>query len=182
MELIEKQSMMLFPTPIFTGKISDITLCDRIENKLREMHKSGHGVPHKFGKSNFLSSDDIHLLPEMKELVDLVMTESGYILDIYKMKRDSHYITNMWANITSPRGSPGNVNEPARLACPISMPTSRLEDVIAPVPPGTSRSPGRRGQPGGRHVLLTVRPLLGGHRGRVPLRVPVRRLGLPRGS
>jgi uncharacterized protein (TIGR02466 family) len=102
MQLIEKQTVMLFPTPIFTGKISDITVCDRIEKKLREMHQLGQGVPHKFGKSNFLSSDDIHLLPEMKELVDLIITESGYVLDIYKIKRDSHYITNMWANITNP--------------------------------------------------------------------------------
>jgi uncharacterized protein (TIGR02466 family) len=38
----------------------------------------------------------------MKELVDVVMWESGNILDAYKIKRDSHYITNMWANIANP--------------------------------------------------------------------------------
>jgi uncharacterized protein (TIGR02466 family) len=100
MQLIEKQMNALFPTPIFTGMVSDITACDRIEKKLREMEKSGQGVPHRFGRNAFLTQDDIHLLPEMKELVDLVMFESGLILDVYKIKRESHYITNMWANIT----------------------------------------------------------------------------------
>jgi uncharacterized protein (TIGR02466 family) len=102
MELIEKQAIMLFPTPLFAGKISDITACDRIEKKLREMQKLEQGAPHKFGKSIFLTPDNIHLLPEMKELVDLVMKESKQILDEYKIKRDSHYITCMWANITPP--------------------------------------------------------------------------------
>lgn len=102
MDLIEKQTMMLFPTPLFAGKISDITACDRIEKKLREMQRLGQGIPHKWGEFPFLTADDIHLLPEMKELVDLVMKESKEILDLYKIKRDSHSITCMWANITQP--------------------------------------------------------------------------------
>ena len=102
MELIEKDVRLLFPTPIFTGKISDIGACDRIEKKLREMQKAGDGVAHRFGDFAFLTNDNIHLLPEMKELVDLIMKETAQILDMYKIKRESHYITNMWANITHP--------------------------------------------------------------------------------
>jgi uncharacterized protein (TIGR02466 family) len=102
MELLDKQMVMLFPTPVFAGKISDITACDRIEKKLREMQKAGEGAPHKWGKKAFFTKDNIHTLPEMKELVDLVMKESKGVLDEYKMKRDSHYITCMWANITPP--------------------------------------------------------------------------------
>jgi uncharacterized protein (TIGR02466 family) len=102
MELVEKQAIMLFPTPLFAGKISDISACDRIEKKLREMQKLGQGAPHKWGKSIFFTHDNIHTLPEMKELVDLIMKESKQILDQYKIKRDSHYITCMWANITPP--------------------------------------------------------------------------------
>ena len=102
MELINKEVQALFPTPIFTGKLSDITACDRIEKSLREMQKSGQGVQHKFTDFAFLTPDNIHALPEMKELVDLIMKESAHILDFYKIKRDSHYITNMWANITHP--------------------------------------------------------------------------------
>ena len=102
MELIEKQVSMLFPTPIFTGKLSDLTVCDRIEKKLREMQKLGQGVAHQFGKFAFLTHDNIQTLPEMKELVEVIMKESGQVLDEYKIQRDSHYITNMWANITHP--------------------------------------------------------------------------------
>jgi uncharacterized protein (TIGR02466 family) len=102
MELIDKRAIMLFPTALFAGKISDITACDRIEEKLRDMQRLGQGVSHNFGKSIFFTHDDIHLLPEMQELVDLVMKESKLILDEYKIKRDSHYITCMWANITPP--------------------------------------------------------------------------------
>ncbi len=87
MELTNKQAVMLFPTPIFAGKVSDITACDRIEKKLREMQRAGQGVPHKWGKSAFFTKDDIHTLPEMKELVDLVMAELKGILDEYKVKR-----------------------------------------------------------------------------------------------
>jgi len=38
----------------------------------------------------------------MKALVDVIMAESSSILDFYAINRDSHYITNMWANIANP--------------------------------------------------------------------------------
>lgn len=38
----------------------------------------------------------------MKDLVDLIISESENVLNFYKIKRQSHYITNMWANITHP--------------------------------------------------------------------------------
>ena len=102
MELVSKEMLALFPTPLFTGKLPDITTCDRIEAKLRKMQKEGQGVQHQFGGYAIITADDIQTLPEMKELVDVIMLEAGQILDIYKIKRDSHYITNMWANITHP--------------------------------------------------------------------------------
>ena len=102
MELLERQMITLFPTPLFTGKIPDITMCERVEKKLREMQKSDQGVRHNFRQYAFLTQDNIQTLPEMKELVDLIMQESGKVLDVYNIKRDSHYITNMWGNITHP--------------------------------------------------------------------------------
>lgn len=102
-ELTAKQMFMLFPTPMFTGKLSDIGLCDRVEKKLRELQRSGKGKSSPEGAIlAYMSPDDLHTLPEMKELADVVMTESGHILDGYRVKRDSHYITNMWANIANP--------------------------------------------------------------------------------
>jgi len=102
-ELTAKQLFMLFPTPMFTGKLSDLSVCDRVENKLRELQKAGQGFPSPAGVPlAYMTPDDLQNLPEMKELVDVVMFESGRILDAYAIKRDSHYITNMWANIANP--------------------------------------------------------------------------------
>jgi hypothetical protein len=102
-ELTAKQMFMLFPTPMFTGKLSDISLCDRIEKKVRELQKSGKGTSSPEGMILAdMTPDDIHTLPEMKELVAVIISESGYILDAFRIKRDSHYVTNMWANIANP--------------------------------------------------------------------------------
>jgi len=102
-ELTAKQMFMLFPTPMFTGKLPDIGLCNRIEKKLRELQQSGKGTSSREGQIlAYMTPDDIHTLPEMKELVDVVMWESGKILDAYAVQRDAHYISNMWANIANP--------------------------------------------------------------------------------
>jgi uncharacterized protein (TIGR02466 family) len=102
-ELTAKQMFMLFPTPMFMGKLPDVGLCDRIEKKLRELQKSGKGQSSPEGVVfAYMSPDDLQKLPEMKELVNVIMFESGNILDAYQIKRDSHYITNMWANIANP--------------------------------------------------------------------------------
>jgi uncharacterized protein (TIGR02466 family) len=102
-ELTARQMFTLFPTPMFTGMLSDISMCDRIEKKLRMLQKSGKGFP---SPSNailaYMTPDDLQTLPEMKGLVDVVLSESEVILDAYAIKRDSHYIANMWANIANP--------------------------------------------------------------------------------
>ena len=102
-QLAAKQLFMMFPTPMFTGMLPDIGLCDRIEKKLRELQKSGKGYPSPGGKIlAYMTPDDIQTLPEMKGLVEVIMAESSSILDFYAINRDSHYITNMWANIANP--------------------------------------------------------------------------------
>jgi uncharacterized protein (TIGR02466 family) len=102
-ELAAKQLFMLFPTPMFTGMLPDIGMCDRIERKLRELQKSGKGYPSPGGKIlAYMTPDDLQTLPEMKELVDLIIEEAGIIFDAMAIKRDSHYIANMWANIANP--------------------------------------------------------------------------------
>jgi len=83
MQLIDKKMQMLFPTPMFSGKVSDLGACDRVEKKLREMQKSGQGLKHNFADFAFLTADDIHTLPEMKELADMIMNESGQILALF---------------------------------------------------------------------------------------------------
>jgi len=103
-ELTAKQLFRLFPTPMFTGMLPDLTLCERIEKTLRAIQKEEQGTKGRpeGGMRAYMTPEDIQDLPQMKELVDVIMTEAGQILDIYAVKRDSHYITNMWANIAHP--------------------------------------------------------------------------------
>lgn len=102
-ELTARELFKLFPTPLFTGKLPDLGMCDRIEKKLRQVQKLGQGVTSVTNAMRaYMTPDDIHALPEMEELVDVIMKESAGILDVLAVKRDSHYITNMWANIAHP--------------------------------------------------------------------------------
>ena len=99
MELLGKQLVQLFPTCLFTGKISDLTACDRAEAYLRTLQQAGRGTTED---KTYITPDDLQSVPEMKELADLVMKESEQVLNFFRVKRESHYITNMWANITHP--------------------------------------------------------------------------------
>ncbi|HEY2528006.1 MAG TPA: TIGR02466 family protein [Xanthobacteraceae bacterium] len=100
--LSAKQVFMLFPTPMFTGMLSDISMCDRIEKKLRELQRAGKGFPSPGLILAYMTPDDLQTLPEMQELVEVILAESATVLDVYAIKRDSHYIANMWANIANP--------------------------------------------------------------------------------
>src|ERR1700729_2496341 len=87
-QLATKQLFMIFPTPMFTGMLPDIGMCDRIEKKLREVQKSGKGFPSPGGKIlAYMTPDDIQTLPEMKGLVDVIMPETSSILFFYAIKR-----------------------------------------------------------------------------------------------
>jgi uncharacterized protein (TIGR02466 family) len=102
-ELTAKQMFTLFPTPMFTGKLSDLGLCDRVERKLRELQKSGQGTLSPDGAMlAYMTPDNLQTLSGMEELVDVVMEESAIILDALAVNRDSHFIANMWANIANP--------------------------------------------------------------------------------
>jgi uncharacterized protein (TIGR02466 family) len=102
-ELTAKQVFRLFPTPLFTGMLSDVTVCDRVEKVLRDLQRAGNGsFAAKDSMRAYMTPDDLQALPEMREAVDVILRESAQILDAYAIKRDSHYITNMWANIAHP--------------------------------------------------------------------------------
>ena len=101
-ELTAKQLFMIFPTPMFTGMLPDITVRDRVEKKLRELQKSGKGYPSPGAVLAYMTPDDLQNLPEMQDLVAVIMAEGAAILDAFAIKRESHYITNMWANIANP--------------------------------------------------------------------------------
>src|ERR1700744_3586474 len=76
-ELNAKQLFRIFPTPMFTGVLSELGICDRIERKLRELQRSGEGYPSPNQDIlAYMTPDDLQNLPEMKELVDVIMLEA----------------------------------------------------------------------------------------------------------
>jgi uncharacterized protein (TIGR02466 family) len=98
-EIFDREVIQLFPTCLFTGKVSDMTICDRLEKSLRAMKQKKLGIE----DPNFYTTpDNISTLPEMKEFCDVVLSEAAQVLDVLCVKRDAHYISNMWANITHP--------------------------------------------------------------------------------
>jgi len=84
--------------PIY-GQDSDLAICERAEESVRQLRKSGRGTS---DRTAYVTPDDIWRIDELKSLVDLIMAESNQVLNLLKVKRDSHYISNMWANITHP--------------------------------------------------------------------------------
>src|SRR6516164_5485209 len=50
-----------FPTPMFMGKLPDMSVCDRVEKKVREMQKSGKGRAAPKGASPAWMSPDTRL-------------------------------------------------------------------------------------------------------------------------
>jgi uncharacterized protein (TIGR02466 family) len=99
MQILDRELIQLFPTCLFAGKVSDITICDRLEKSLRAIKQRGEGIS---DETFYVTPDDLSTRPEMKEFSDLALKEAGEVLDVFCIKRDSHYITNMWANITNP--------------------------------------------------------------------------------
>jgi uncharacterized protein (TIGR02466 family) len=100
-ELSARQVMMLFPTPMFTGKLYDLGLCDRLEQAIRQLRASGIGISSPKNQS-YMTPDDLQGRPEFKELVDVAMAESAKVLDAFAVVRDSHYVNSMWGNIANP--------------------------------------------------------------------------------
>lgn len=97
---IDKKEMTLaFPTAIFKGAISDLSLCDTLEKSIKKLHRTKDG--NHVGKTHFISHDNLHESEEFKVLCDVILNETNEILNALSVVRDDHYISAMWANITT---------------------------------------------------------------------------------
>jgi uncharacterized protein (TIGR02466 family) len=79
-----------------------MTLCDRLEKVILKMRDEKLG---NFEAGNFVTNDQLHLMedyPDIEEFSNLALAETANFLDFLRVKRDTHYITNMWANVTNP--------------------------------------------------------------------------------
>lgn len=99
LRLVEPTLMPLFPSPLFVGKVSDMTLCDRLVDSILKLKEEKTGF---FELGNFTTHDDLFALTEFCEFSELVLKETSHALDFLRVKRENHYITGMWANVTNP--------------------------------------------------------------------------------
>lgn len=98
-EMENREIITLFPTLLFKSKVSDVNFINDLERKARTLKTLGKG---HFEHKNFVSADNLQTNEDFKPLSDLVMKEAESILDFYSVVRTSHYISNMWCNITNP--------------------------------------------------------------------------------
>jgi uncharacterized protein (TIGR02466 family) len=98
-EMLDREIITLFPTLLFKAKVSDNEFINNLERKARNLKTFSKG---HFEHKNFVSYDNLQESEEFKPLTDLVMEESKTILDFYSVVRDSHYVSNMWCNVTNP--------------------------------------------------------------------------------
>ena len=85
----------LFTTPVFLSSIDETIIDDVLKNILK-LKESEPGVQ-RIG--NWVTDDNLHKLPEFKDLSDVLLIESKRALDEMTILRDSHYISCMWANV-----------------------------------------------------------------------------------
>lgn len=91
----------LFASPVFMSEIVDTRILDNAVNAILKLKEQGDGVQ-RYG--SWVTRDDLQTLEEFQELKELLLEEAGKVLDTLTIKRDSHYITCMWANV-APVGS-----------------------------------------------------------------------------
>jgi uncharacterized protein (TIGR02466 family) len=92
-----KEILRLFPSLVFKGKFQDLSICDdalQLVEKFKNI-KDGSGTDYKF-----TTPDNLQDYPEFESLTNILMKETAAVLDFYNVKRDSHYITSMWAHST----------------------------------------------------------------------------------
>lgn len=92
--------MMLFPTAVSWLGIRDNSFVEQLEYEVQKLKNSGDGTS---DERDFVTVDNLQELPQFSKLVEFLNFEINSILDEYALKRDSHKITNMWANITGPK-------------------------------------------------------------------------------
>ena len=96
--MINKSVQNIFVTQLFVSYLQDLKVCDDIETELKTLRSNKQGYEKK---NNWQSFDNLHELDSFKNLTDMFLQESASVFDAMRVSRDSIYINNMWAQITT---------------------------------------------------------------------------------
>jgi uncharacterized protein (TIGR02466 family) len=95
MKALDKAIRQCFVTEMFLARVDDYAVLDRAIEDIKILEQSGSGHRNDFV---WTSDDNLHTLPQFKEITELFHREAGDVLDYMGIKRDSHEITCMWSN------------------------------------------------------------------------------------
>jgi len=98
LQLEDHKVEALFPTLLFSAKITDKKYLEDLRKKILQMTKdSSKGT--QIGDIAWISHDNMHEMEEFQDLHDLLLRESVQIFKYYSIVCDSVYLTSMWANV-----------------------------------------------------------------------------------
>jgi uncharacterized protein (TIGR02466 family) len=95
----QRQSLLIFPTPLHIVDFNDTAFCDRAVANLNTMKTAGLGGGDHLC---WTSPDDLHTRSEFEELKNIIFQEAELVFDSIGLVRDSFYFTCMWANVSKP--------------------------------------------------------------------------------
>lgn len=93
----QQEVISAFPTAIFKGRVTDKNTVSDLKHIVLSLRNDDAKDLTKGWQSSDMLQDEINFQP----LCDLILAQSNQILNYYKVIRDSHYITNMWANVSN---------------------------------------------------------------------------------
>jgi uncharacterized protein (TIGR02466 family) len=96
MKAVDKELRQLFSTPMFVAKLDSTDICDQTVAELEKLKSAGTGHNNDFA---WTTDDNLHTLPQFKNLTEFLYNEAGEVLDVMGIKRRFHEITCMWANV-----------------------------------------------------------------------------------
>ena len=98
LQLEEHRVEALFPTLLFSAKITDKKYLEDLKKRILQMTKDpSKGT--KEGNVAWISHDNMQEMEEFQDLHDLLLRESVQIFKYYSIVCDSVYLTSMWANV-----------------------------------------------------------------------------------
>lgn len=96
---MKKRLDILFPTPVAIIDIENKKLCDNYSNVILDS-MTDENKEELDTYSNWCTKDDLHTLPEFKQLVDLVdELVKEYIFDVVGVSKDDVKLSSMWSNV-----------------------------------------------------------------------------------
>lgn len=99
--VVNKNMKPLFPSLLFEGNLENVNLCDDLEKEILKLIETDQVQVERNGLYYIATTEDnLQELEQFKEISDIILKESESILDFYKLKRESHYISNMWSHVT----------------------------------------------------------------------------------